>query len=224
MARMGYCRNRGAESEPEPRKGPYVTKRATKGQSDDSVTHLIGGLKRADEEAVAALWGRYFDKLVLLARRWLNGTPRRAADEEDVALSVFKSLCGRAARGDFSRLDDRDDLWRLLVTITHRKAAEAARGANRKKRSPRGWREVSIGQIAATDPSPATLAILDEEQRRLLALLPDDACRQVVRWKLEGFKDLEIAEKLEVTDRTVRRKMKLIRAVWGEALQGPVEN
>jgi hypothetical protein len=41
---------------------------------------------------------------------------RRAADEEDVALSAFNSFCLRAEEGRFLRLDDSDDLWQVLMT------------------------------------------------------------------------------------------------------------
>ena len=45
---------------------------------------------------------------------------RRDFDEEDVALSVFQSLCDGVKSGKFSRLDDRVNLWALLVVITSR--------------------------------------------------------------------------------------------------------
>ncbi len=197
-------------------RGEGVVERAQGGQAEDSVTRLLPGLKRGDELAAAGIWARFFEKLLRLARRKLNGMPRGMMDEEDVANSVFKSLCLRARRGDFKQLDDRDDLWRLLAAITHLKAAEAIRGANRQKRSTRGRRALPIEQLVAAGPSPETLASLDEQRQRLLALLPDEACRKIALWKMEGYTDEEIAARLEVTDRTVRRKMKLIRAVWGE--------
>jgi DNA-directed RNA polymerase specialized sigma24 family protein len=199
-------------------RGRGEAKRAEEEQPEDSITRLLGGLKRGEEVAAQGLWQRYFEKLVRLARRKLNGMPRRMMDEEDVALSVFKSLCVRAKRGDFKQLDDRDDLWRLLATITHLKAAEAARGANRQKRSSRGRRELSIEQMAAAEPLPEMLASMNEQRERLLALLPDEACRKIAQWKLDGHTDEEVAVRLQVTDRTVRRKMKLIRAVWGDEI------
>ena len=47
----------------------------------------------------------------------LGQGPRLAADadEEDAALSAFHCLCEGAVRGRFLRLDDRDDLWRVLA-------------------------------------------------------------------------------------------------------------
>src|SRR5436190_81378 len=61
--------------------------------SAGSVTHWIGQLKAGSPAAAQKLWEGYFQKMIGLARRKLQGLPRRAADEEDVALSAFNSFC-----------------------------------------------------------------------------------------------------------------------------------
>ena len=63
-----------------------------------------------------------FDRLVHLARAHLKSSLRRVADEEDVAICAFNSFCRGAEQGRFPKLDDSTDLWRVLVTITERKA------------------------------------------------------------------------------------------------------
>src|SRR5262245_38847831 len=99
-----------------------------------SVTHWLGRLKGGDAAAARPLWERYFRRLVRLARRRLRGAPRRMADEEDVALSAFDSFCRGAAQGRYPRLDDRDDLWKLLVVMTARKATRLMERERRQKR------------------------------------------------------------------------------------------
>src|SRR4051794_16213307 len=101
---------------------------------DGSITRCIGLLKQGDRDAAQALWQRYIHRLVALARARLRGIPRRAADEEDIALSAFDSFCRRAERGQFARLEDRDDLWQLLVVITERKAIDLMRREGRQSR------------------------------------------------------------------------------------------
>ena len=86
--------------------------------STRSVTHWIGQLRAGDPVAAQHLWEGYFRRLVGLARGKLQSLPCRAADEEDVALSAFASFCRGVECGRFPQLADRDDLWRLLVTIT----------------------------------------------------------------------------------------------------------
>jgi DNA-directed RNA polymerase specialized sigma24 family protein len=82
---------------------------------------------------------------------------------------------------------------------------------------------VSLDELIARDPSPQMVSILNEEWQRLFALLPDDACRKIVQWKMEEHTDEEIADRLGITDRTVRRKMQLVRALWGDELARETE-
>src|SRR5438552_5670383 len=102
--------------------------------SPGSVTHWINLLKGGDPAAIQKVWEAYFPRLVGLARKKLRESPRRAADEEDVALSAFDSFCEGAARGHFPQLANRDDLWNVLVTLTARKALQLLRHEQRQKR------------------------------------------------------------------------------------------
>ena len=88
--------------------------------SAGSITRCVADLKGGDHAAAQVLWERYFDRLVRLARRRLAISRRTGADadEEDAALSAFDSFCAGLAGGRFPRLEDRDDLWGLLVVIT----------------------------------------------------------------------------------------------------------
>src|SRR5262249_36812276 len=99
-----------------------------------SVTHWIAQLKAGDHIAAQHIWESYFRQLVERARRKLAGTPRRAADEEDVALSAFDSFCRAAEQGRFPRLNDCHDLWQLLVVLTDRKACALVQHERRQKR------------------------------------------------------------------------------------------
>jgi hypothetical protein len=66
--------------------------------SEGSVTHWLARLQAGEDEAARLLWDRYFQRLVGLARKRLQGTPFRSADE-DVALSAFDSFCRAAQEG-----------------------------------------------------------------------------------------------------------------------------
>ena len=193
-----------------------------------SVTHWIGALKAGDDEAAQRLWERYFDELVRLARAKLGGLPRGEADEEDVALSAFHSFCRGAARGRFPRLDDRHDLWPLLVTITARKVLDQAERLNRKKRGGgrvRGESDVHGGdpeasgtgldRVVGREPTPAFAAMVTDECRRLLEALGDETLRRIALLRMEGYNDPEIAARLGCGLRTVGRKLELIRKTLG---------
>src|SRR5947209_6959177 len=148
----------------------------------DPVTLWLGRLRAGDPAAAGPLWDRYFHRLVGLARKRLGGTPRRAADEEDVALSAFDSFCRNAEQGRFPDLADRDSLWRVLATFTLRKAARHLRGAARQKRG--GGLEFDdgsgvLGEVLGREPEPDLVVGMAEECARLLAALGDADVRQV---------------------------------------------
>jgi DNA-directed RNA polymerase specialized sigma24 family protein len=193
--------------------------------SADAVTVWLERLKAGDPAAAGPLWDRYFARLVTLARARLRAAPRAAADEEDVALSAFDSFCRRAAAGRFPRLDDRDDLWQVLLVITARKAAALARREGRQKRG--GGRVVQasaaggegssadvLAGLAGGEPTPEAAAQVAEEYGRLLALLGDGELRRLAIWKLEGHTNAEIAGKLGKSVPTVERKLARIRQAW----------
>jgi DNA-directed RNA polymerase specialized sigma24 family protein len=87
----------------------------------EEVTQWIARLSHGDQRAAQILWEKYFDRLVRYARRKLDGMPCRAADEEDVALSAMHSFCRGMVNHRFDDAINRDNLWKLLVTITARK-------------------------------------------------------------------------------------------------------
>ena len=158
-----------------------------------SITRCIDMLKRGDRAAAEALWDSYMHRLVALARARLGGMPRRAADEEDVALSAFDSFYRRAECGQFARLTDRDDLWQILVVITERKAIDLMRREGRKSRG--AGRVVAFSDIENPVPtdivgSGANSGVLTQvidEFRELLGRLGDDSLRSVALAKMEGY-------------------------------------
>ena len=190
-----------------------------------SVSRLIEALKSSDEDAASQLWKRYFGKLAAMARRRLGGVPGRLADEEDIALSVFRCLCKGAADGRFARLEDRHDLWQILVTLTARKAIDQHRRLNAQKR--RGdvvWIEsemadvdsalAALDQLPDDQPTPDMLVELMEEYDRLLRQLGDETMRRIVLMKIEGLTNGDVASQLNITPRSVQRKLQRIQRQW----------
>jgi RNA polymerase sigma factor (sigma-70 family) len=193
-----------------------------------SVTRLIGDL-RSDDAAVRDLaarliWQRYFHGLLELARSNLDERVRRRTDEEDVAQSMFKSFCLRQQKGEFD-LAGRDELWKLLVTITLRKARNAANTHRARKRDiareqtvPASGKATSmqwmLEQMDAAEPTPAEAMALNEALERRLESLRDPELRQISLWRLEGYTNREIAGRLDCTERSIERKLNRIRSLW----------
>ncbi|MBN9522177.1 RNA polymerase subunit sigma-70 [bacterium] len=188
----------------------------------DPVTVWLGQLQAGDPAAARPLFDRYFARLVGLARTRLRDAPRRAADEEDVALSAFDSFCRNAGAGRFPDLADRDGLWRLLAAFTARKVAHHVRDAGRVKRG--GVADVGgdLGDVLGREPDPALAAEVADECRRLLAALGDADLRRVALLRMDGYSVEEVAAAIGCAPRSVKRKLHLIRGIWErEAGDGP---
>jgi DNA-directed RNA polymerase specialized sigma24 family protein len=199
-------------------------------RSDTSLLQLL----KTGQTPLAAqdLWERYFHRLVGLARKKLRSLSRRAADEEDVALSAFDSFVRGAAAGRFPRQDDRDDLWQVLVLLTERKAINQRRREQANKRSGGKVRGESgclapghssvlagLNEVDGGEPSPEMVALFTDECRRLFAALEDPELRVVALLRMEGFTTEEIGRSLERAPRSIERKLHAIRKVWEQADQ-----
>jgi RNA polymerase sigma factor (sigma-70 family) len=196
-------------------KGAGASKRKSfvMGEPDaaQSVTRWIRALEADRTSAVGPLLGEYFDRLVQLARKRLQGVPGMAAYDEDVALRSFDSLCRRVRDPTRPlRLVSRDDLWRLLATRTISRAIDLIR--RHKPGEVPGDHDVE--QLLTREPTPEEAADMADECRRLLDLLDQPELRQIALWKVEGYTDDEIAAKLDCVPRTVRRKVQRIRLLW----------
>ena len=183
---------------------------------DDPVTLWLGQLQAGDPAAVRPLFDRYFRRLVGLARERLRAAPRRASDEEDVALSAFDSFCRSAEAGRFPDLSDRDGLWRLLAAFTLRKAAHHARDDTRLKRGGAAAERSPelLAEALGREPDPALAAEVAEECDRLLAALADADLRRVALLRMDGHSVEEVAAAVGCAPRSVKRKLQLIRAIW----------
>ncbi len=189
---------------------------------DESVTRWIDGLKQGDIEAAQRLWERFFGQLVGLARARMGAAPRKAADEEDVALSVFDSLCRGAVRGQFPKLSDRNDLRALLLVLTARKVCDYVALERRQKRG--GGRASAFSELddhlepglaPGREPDPAVAALLREESERMFRRLDGDL-RPIALGKLEGYSNRELASRLNCGLRTIERRLEIIRRIWTE--------
>jgi RNA polymerase sigma factor (sigma-70 family) len=201
-----------------------------------SVTEWILGLKAGEATAAQKLWERYRDQLMAHARKRVPHSATRAADEEDVLQSVFICLCRGAAVGRFNDVRDRDDLWWLLVSITKHKSVDLVRRESAQKRGAGevvsecglglhkyDQRPLTLDDLIADEPTPEFIAMMEEENRRLLNLLRDDELRKIAISRIEGYSIAEIADQQKISIRSVERKLRLIRNLWRRELTHATE-
>lgn len=177
-----------------------------------------------DEEACQELWNTYFSKLVNVAKRNLAMFPNRDQDEEDVALSAMQSFFTSAEQGRFENLSNRDELWKLLVTLVIRKANRHKERANAQKRGGGNVRGESVFLNAndlnnpglAGFPDERLVADLMSECSELLNRLDDETLKQIALLKLEGYTYDEISAELDISRSGVKRKIARIKELWSE--------
>lgn len=193
--------------------------------SDKTGTHTrwIRKLQEGEEgEVQEKVWNAYFEQLVGLARHKLGRSPKTDGDEEDVALDALNSFFVRIKRGEFPDLRDRTGLWPLLMRITARKASNRRRHANAQKRSPGEDQAILrddddhriLEEIVGSEPSPEFAYQSFEAANQLLSELDDDRLRETAVLKLQGYTNREIAEQCDVLERTIERRLVLIRKKW----------
>ena len=183
----------------------------------ESVTRLIRAAQRDHDSAVGPLLAVYFDRLVQLARQRLQNLPGMANYDEDLALRSFYSVYRRVRDPERPlRLDGRDDLWRLLATRTISRAIDLIR----RHRPGQVVSEDDAQRLLTREPTPEEAAVTADECRRLLDLLGEPELRQIALWKVEGYTNEEIAARLDCVPRTVERKVRRIRLLWQQELEG----
>ena len=179
-----------------------------------SVSFWLDRLKagEARDEAVAQLWRRYFTQLVRQAEHRLKGK-RSLSDGEDVALFAFAAFVKSAEAGRFPKLEDRNDLWSILLMLTANKAKNAIRDEHRRIRTEAMTLEPSESP-ASSEPTPDEVLALAEGLEQLLGKLSSDEQRQIAIHRMDGHTNAEIAAKLGRAIATIERKLKLIRERW----------
>lgn len=191
-------------------------------KSPASITVCFEQLRSGDPAAAAELWHRFFERLVVYARSQMQDANRRVSDEEDIACGVMAALCDRAEKGQLPDIDNRTDLWHLLLSWTRHDIIDHVRKENRLKRGggkvrgdsvfaadPAGW-----STLLDNSPSPSLIAEMEEQLTRLLSRLPNPILRRIAADKMRGISNAELAQELDVSKRTIERKIDLIRKFW----------
>lgn len=199
----------------------------------EPVSLWIEQLALADRDAASRLWAHFCQRLMVFARSKMSPSTRRIYDEEDAAVSAFRSLCRGIEAQRFPDVGDRGNLWALLVVITSRKIANQFRYEHQQRRNanqtlgeamlqPSDGSAVNVLQsLPSHEPTPAFAAEVADMSEYLMSQLGEPDLKQIVRLKLEGHTNEDIAELMKVTRRTIQRKLERIRRIWIESTDLP---
>jgi RNA polymerase sigma-70 factor (ECF subfamily) len=178
---------------------------------------LVSKFRKGDQDAARQIVDRYLDRLLTLARRRISQRLASRVDPEDIVQSVFRTFFGRVKDGQFV-FADQDDLCKLLMRITLHKTLRQVAYHKAAKRDPN--METPHGEhhheqlMALFDEEPtqeATVAFLDQLEHFLAQLRPQE--REILEMRLQGNSNEEIASKLGIYDRKIRRVIEHVRAI-----------
>ena len=185
----------------------------------NNVSHWINLIKDGDSIAANEIWRLYFDRLVRAVRQRLYGQNRAVSDEEDIVLSVFDSFYAAAEQGRFPDLSDRDDLWRLLLTMSARKVVDKRRHDLRQRRGgdiavhslDSSVVQPAMFEAIGREPSAEMVLMMQESVEKLFSHLGVGQLQEIAGAKLEGYSNAEISERFGCSERTIERRLHLIR-------------
>lgn len=176
---------------------------------------LIRRLLGKDETAAGEVIDRYSDRLVRLARHRLRSMPVQVADDEGAVISAFRSFFSGLAKDEFSSIRSHEDLWKLLATITIRKSIRQLR-RHWKKSGEGGKRDESIDvrEILNNEPSAEEVTSLLDECDHKIQQMNDETLKRIAILTLAGHTTSEISRQMKIHQRTVQRKLEIIRNEW----------
>jgi RNA polymerase sigma factor (sigma-70 family) len=181
------------------------------------VRSLVELWRKGDQRAAEQLFTRYVDRLVPLARRRISQRLASRVDPEDVVQSVFRTFFGGLKEGRFD-IQSQDDLCKLLMRITIHKTLRHIAFHKAAKRDPSQETiqseegQEQLIQLLGREPTPDdAVAFLDQLEHLLSRLGPQE--RQILEMRLQGYSNEDIAAKLGIYDRKIRRLFERVRGL-----------
>jgi RNA polymerase sigma-70 factor (ECF subfamily) len=183
--------------------------------SDDR--DLVKHFQEGSESAARDLFDKYCERLMKLARRRIGHKMASRFDPEDVVQSAFRTFFTRVRNDEFVFANE-DDTFKLLVRITVRKTLRRIEHHSADKRNPAAEAgkptdgSEQFAYIAAQEPTAEMeIALIDELEKFMTQFKPME--REVLELKVQGYSNVEIAEKLNTYDRKIRRVIDRVEEV-----------
>lgn len=181
-----------------------ATEAASGGTASDG--SLLRQFRQGSEQAAATLYGRYVERLRVLAKTNLSRSLARRVDPEDVVQSAFRCFFQAVSRGSYD-LPSGEDLWSLLLVIALNRI-RVKEGFHRAAK-----RDIRLTtDVGSFDPTAYMRQTRNSGSREFLRLVMREALdrlpshhRTVIQLRMEGYEVAEIARLVVRSKRTVER-------------------
>ncbi len=181
-------------------------------QSCRYASNLLVRLFDGDDEAFAELFCRFRDRYQVAADRKLRNSPVRHRDGEDAIMSVFRCFWFNVADGQYRNLRDTENFERVLLSILRNKILSDIKQESRDKRG-----SGDVVNIATVDEDfdledyRETEAKLNIAMVEILEMISNPLTRQIIQLTLQGNSRIEIAARLQRSERTIQRHLEAAR-------------
>ena len=184
----------------------------------ESFVQMLARLREGNAAAADQVFAEYQRRLIGLARTRIQTWLRQKVGPEDIVQSVFATFFKHLPEGRWD-LVDREGLWRLLVQITIHKCNRTVRAFHTGKRDvgaevaldSRGPDDSTVNRQAVdTEPTPDEAAALVDLLHVLLANATDQE-KRIIEMRLAGHEVAEVAAAADCSERTVQRKLGVLR-------------
>jgi hypothetical protein len=177
----------------------------------------------------------FYPKLKAAVRYKVASMPKLANDASDLTSEALQSFFRRAFVDQEFDLNCPNSVWQLLKLITMRHVNDVFKGIKAEKRGGAiaTFSFESLGKdgnsggsscdssvdFGVTVPDSKQLEPSDEVEwsdllDRLLASIEDPTAKQILLLRLEHYSNSEIADRLQISIRTVQRHLNVIAGLW----------
>jgi RNA polymerase sigma factor (sigma-70 family) len=184
------------------------------GETDQDLASLLDRIRAGDESAAFELLARYEAQVRLVVRRQLPRILRSRFDSLDFLQSVWGSFFRRMKAGP-EEFEDPRSLVAFLARAAKNKVIDEYRRSSSRKGNMRLEEPIWVEnarprELAGDEDSPSEIIEARETFGRLKNLLPENR-RIMLELRVEGLSTREIGDRLNVSERTVRRVLEDLR-------------
>ena len=166
-------------------------------------------LQNGDNAAIEEIYNRYSRRLASYAAKRIGADNLCVVDENDIVNSVFRMIVEKSKDGRFPKLSRGTDLMPFLMSVVAHKTIDHIRKEKRK------FLGMSFEEVLQEDSlEPHMAAASSEAIKELLGSLEKASLQKIVKLKCDGKMNLEIAQEIGVSPKTISRKLEKIKRIW----------
>jgi RNA polymerase sigma factor (sigma-70 family) len=202
---------------------------------DETTTIIVNKIAAGDRIALEEFVHRYNWKMVRMADRYMRRlrTHLVTCDAEDAVNDTLATLYRRAVDGELPCVESSVGFWKMFFSMLKDEirgalandaaikrggpGAHRSRDQSRLGGNSRRWRDglslddLSADQVYSLLPRSQDLALIRLEIEEFLQHLDDPLTRRIAVLKGQSYTNEQIAELLELNERTIERKLAALR-------------